>query len=347
MTYRRSFPSYPSLLAIAAASIFATAPLRGQGTSSGLRPAAKVWTQPKTREGQPDIQGIWNNSTLTQLQRPREFANKQFLTEQETVELEKALAKRGDWDRSGVQPQQANALGYNYLFWDAGTKLARIDGRGLTSMIIDPPDGRLPPLTPEAQKREAARREARSKRGPADSWTDRDLAERCLTRGSPKLPGGYNNNVQIIQTRDSVMIMSEMLHEVRVIYLDGRPHLPPNIRLWQGDSVGHWEGDTLVVDTTNYNDDVRYASFNCCGPAGEGMHIVERFRRVDENTIDFRYTVDDPSTYTRQWTAAVPMTRMDEPLYEYACHEGNYAMEGILKGARAEEKAAEEAAKKK
>jgi hypothetical protein len=173
------------------------------------------------------------------------------------------------------------------------------------------------------------------------------LAERCLTRGSPKLPGGYNNNVQIIQTRDSVMIMSEMLHEVRVIYLDGRPHLPPNIRLWQGDSVGHWEGDTLVVDTTNYNDDVRYASFNCCGPAGEGMHIVERFRRVDENTIDFRYTVDDPSTYTRQWTAAVPMTRMDEPLYEYACHEGNYAMEGILKGARAEEKAAEEAAKKK
>ncbi|HYL35850.1 MAG TPA: hypothetical protein VEV17_08070 [Bryobacteraceae bacterium] len=324
-----------------------SAPLAGQATSPGVRPAAKAWTQPRTPDGQPDIQGNWNNSTLTQLQRPRDFADKQFLTEQDTLELEKTLAKRGNWDRPGTQPQQANALGYNYLFWDAGTKLARLDGRGLTSLIIDPPDGRIPPLTPEAQKREAARREARSKRGPADSWTDRDLAERCLTRGSPKLPGGYNNNVQIVQTRDSLMIMSEMLHEVRVIHLDGRAHLPPNIRLWQGDSVGHWEGDTLVVDTTNYRDEVRYASFNCCGPAGEGLHIVERFRRVDENTIDFRYTVDDPSTYTRPWTAAVPMVRMDEPIYEYACHEGNYAMEGILKGARAEEKAAEEAAKKK
>jgi len=130
-----------------------------------------------------------------------------------------------------------------------------------------------------------------------------------------------------------------------VIYLDGRPHLPSSVRLWQGDSIGHWEGDTLVVDTTNYRDEVRFASFNCCGPAGENMHIVERFRRVDENTIDFRYTVDDPSTYTRPWTVAVPMTRMEEPIYEYACHEGNYAMEDILKGARAEEAAA--AAKKK
>jgi len=331
MTFRRFSPACLSLLAAAA---------MGQTTSPGVRPAAKAWTQPRTPDGQPDIQGNWNNSTLTQLERPRQFANKQFLSEQETVALEQAIAKQGNWDRPGAAPQPGVGLGYNYVFWDAGTKLARLDGRGLTSLIIDPADGRIPALTPEAQKREAARREAQSKRGRYESWTDLNLAERCITRASPKLPGGYNNNVQIVQTRDSIMIMGEMLHEVRVIYLDGRPHLPPNVRLWQGDSIGHWEGDTLVVDTTNYKDEVRFASFNCCGPAGEGLHIVERFRRVDENTIDFRYTVDDPSTYTRPWTVAVPMTRMDEPIYEYACHEGNYAMEDILKGARAEEAAA-------
>ena len=308
--------------------------------SPAVRPAVKAWTMPRTADGQPDLQGNWNNSTLTQLERPRQFADKQFLSEQETVELETRIAKQGNWDRPGASPQPGVGLGYNYVFWDAGTKLARLDGRGLTSLIIDPPDGRMPPLTAEAQKRETARREARSKRGPFESYTDLNLAERCITRGEPKLPGGYNNNVQIVQTRDTVMIMGEMLHEVRVIYLDGRPHVPSNVRLWQGDSIGHWEGDTLVVDTTNYRDEVRFASFNCCGPAGGNMHIVERFRRVDENTIDFRYTVDDPSTYTRPWTVAVPMTRMREPIYEYACHEGNYAMEDILKGARAEEAAA-------
>jgi hypothetical protein len=319
-----------------------SAPLSGQ-----VRTKATDWTQPRTPDGQPDLQGVWNNSTLTHLQRPQEFANKQFLSEQETAALEKVLAKRSDYDREDAPAQQGGVIAYNYLFLDSGTQLARLDGRGLTSMIIDPADGRIPPLTPDAAKREAARREARSKRGPADSWTDRDLAERCLTRGAPKLPGGYNNNLQIVQTHDAVMMMGEMLHEVRVIHLDGRPHLPSNVRLWQGDSIGHWEGDTLVVDTTNYRDDVRFASFNCCGPAGEGLHIVERYRRVNENTIDFRYTVDDPSTYTKSWTAAVPMTKMNEPLFEYACHEGNYAMEDILKGARAEEKTAADAARAK
>ena len=317
-----------------------SATLWGQGGPSKANSPVKVWTQPRTSDGQPDLQGIWNNSTLTPLQRTRQFVNKQYLSEEETEALEKALAKQGDWDRPGAPPQPGTGLGYNYLFWDAGTKLARLDGRGLTSLIIDPADGRIPPLIPEAQKREADRREARSKRGQYESYTDLNLAERCITRASPKLPGGYNNNVQIVQTRDAVMMMGEMLHEVRVIYLNRQTHLPASLRFWQGDSVGRWEGDTLVVDTTNYKDDVRFASFNCCGPAGEGMHIVERFRRVDENTIDFRYTVDDPSTYTRPWTVAVPMTRTDEPIYEYACHEGNYAMEDILKGARAEEAAA-------
>jgi hypothetical protein len=324
-------------LTFAAAIALSCAPLWGQPT----------WTQPRTPDGQPDLQGIWNNSTLTQLQRPREFANKQYLSEQETLALEKRLAEQGNWDRPGVPPQPGTGLGYNYLFWDAGTKLARLDGRGLTSLIIDPPDGRIPPLTPEAQKREAARRTERAKHGPFDSWLDLNLAERCITRASPKLPGGYNNNVQIVQTRDAVMMMSEMLHEVRVIHLDRREHVPSSVRLWQGDAVGHWEGDTLVVDTTNYRDEVRFASFNCCGPAGEGLHIIEKLRRVDDRTIDFRYTVDDPTTYTRPWTAAVPMTRIDEAIYEYACHEGNYAMEDILKGARAEEKAARQTGREK
>ncbi|HYL35849.1 MAG TPA: hypothetical protein VEV17_08065 [Bryobacteraceae bacterium] len=341
MTYRRLSPSYLSLLVAPVAGILLlSAPLTGQVKSSPVRAAAKIWTQPRTPDGQPDIQGIWTNSTLTPLQRPPDLAAKQFLTEAEAKERERRILQQADGDRRDGSAQQDVDRAYNQLFYDRGTQFARLDGQIPTSLIIDPPDGRIPPLTPEAQKREAARREARSQRGPADSWTDRNLAERCLSRGAVKLPGGYNNNTQIVQTRDSIMLMQEMLHEVRVIHLDGRPHLPPTTRLWLGDSIGHWEGQTLVVDTTNYRDDVRFASFNCCGPAGEGLHIVERFRRVDENTIDYRYTVNDSSTFTRPWTVAVPMTKMNEPLYEYACHEGNYAMEDMLKGARAEEAAA-------
>ena len=211
-----------------------------------------------------------------------------------------------------------------------------------TSLIVDPPDGRLPPLTPEGQKRAAARAEDRRRRGPdpADSWLDRNLAERCLTRGAPKLPGGYNNNFQIVQSPGYVMILQEMIHEARIIPLDNRPHIDQNIRLWMGDSRGHWEGDTLVVDTTNYNDKIISNSFNCCPGSGSSLHVTERFRRVDAINIDYSYTVDDPATYTRPWTASVPLERTDGPIYEYACHEGNYALQDILAGARAKEKAA-------
>ena len=209
--------------------------------------------------------------------------------------------------------------------------------------MIDPPDGRIPALTPEAQKREAARAEDRRKRGgdPADSWEDRNLGERCLTRGSPKPPSAYNNNVQIFQGPGYVAIMQEMIHEVRVIPLDGRPHLEKNIRQWLGDSRGRWEGNTLVVDTTNYPD----KTFNCCPGAGANLHVIERFRRVDADTIDYQYTVDDPTTYTKPWTVSIPMSKSEEPLYEYACHEGNYGMSNLLRGAREMEKAAAEAKK--
>src|SRR5579862_5009047 len=183
MTYFGLSRSY--LLGVAVAAwLLTSVPLSAQPASNPAKAAPKAWTLPRTPDGQPDLQGNWNNSTLTQLQRPRQFANKQYLSEQETVSLEAQLAKQGNWDRQDAQGNARNELGYNYLFWDAGTKLARIDGRGLTSLIIDPPDGRMPPLTPDAQKREAARREERSKHGPFDSWLDLNLAERCITRGN-------------------------------------------------------------------------------------------------------------------------------------------------------------------
>ena len=312
-------------------------------TPAKATPATKSWAVPRTADGQPDLQGIWANSTLTPLERPRELGDKQFFTEKEAAEYEKKILEHNNADRRDTQNAEADiALAYNDFWYDRGTKIVPTRR---TSLIVDPPDGRIPPLTPDAQKREAARAEALRGHGPADSWEDRNLAERCLTRGAPKLPGGYNNNFMILQGPGYVAILQEMIHEVRVIPLDGRPHIPRNMRQWLGDSRGHWEGSTLVVDTTNFRDEVRSNLYYCCGIAGANLHLVERFTRVDNDTIDYQYTVDDPTTYTRPWTVALPMWRTEGPLYEYACHEANYGMSGILAGARAEEKKAEEAAK--
>jgi hypothetical protein len=306
-------------------------------------PAAKSWAVPRTADGQPDLQGIWANSTLTPLERPRDLGDKQFFTEKEAAEYEKHILEHNNADRRDTQNAEADiALAYNDFWYDRGTKIVPTRR---TSLIVDPPDGRIPPLTVEAQKREAARAEAMRGHGPADSWEDRNLAERCLTRGAPKLPGGYNNNFMILQGPGYVAILQEMIHEVRVIPLGGRPHIPQNMRQWLGDSRGHWEGNSLVVDTTNFRDEIRSNLYYCCGAAGANLHLVERFTRVDNDTIDYQYTVDDPTTYTRPWTVALPMWRTEGPLYEYACHEANYGMSGILAGARAEEKSAAEAAK--
>jgi hypothetical protein len=293
------------------------------------------WKQPRTVDGQPDLQGIWNNSTITPLQRAREFANKEFFTEQEAIAYEKKTLDDLSTDRRDGPPEIDVNRSYNELFRERGGVVRT----RRTSLIIDPPDGRTPPLTAEGARIVAARAAERRKRGPADSWTDRNLAERCITRGAPKLPGGYNNNFQIYQTANEVMIFSEMIHDTRVIPLDGRPHVDPRIRLWLGDPRGHWEGDTLVIDTTNFRPDVIANNFNCCGEAGANLHIIERFRRVSEDMIEYRYTVDDPSMYTRPWTAELPLSKIDGPIYEYACHEGNYALEDILRGARVEEAA--------
>ena len=240
-------------------------------------------------------------------------------------------------------PASAGVGSYNEVWFDRGTKVA---GGRRTSLIVDPPDGRVPPLTPEAQKRMDAAREY-FKIHPADGPEDRPLPERCLvwpTAGPPMLPGPYNNNYQIFQTKDYVTILVEMIHDVRIIPLDGRPHLPSNIRQWLGDARGHWEGNTLVVETTNFTNKTSDISRGLQRPTfrgtDENLRLTERFTRADAHTLLYEFTVNDPTAFTKPWTAQIPMSKFAGPLYEYACHEGNYAMSGILNGARAEEKKA-------
>ena len=321
-------------------------------TLSAIPAAAQ--TVPRTPGGQPDIQGIWDFRTITPLERPAALADKEFLTaeeaanlEQETVERNERLLQR-DAQRTevtaSVDQGEDGAPGFYNNFWlDGGTT-----STGRTSLIIDPPNGRIPPLTAEAQRAVDARR-AYLRDHPADSWLDRNTSDRCIVgfnAGPPITPLGYNQNVQVFQTPDRVVLVTEMVHTPRVVPLDGRPALNSNVRQWSGDSRGHWEGDTLVVETENFKDERRWIPLGSA-PAGTGssanMTLVERFTRVDVDTLEYTFTVTDPETWTSPWTASQPMRRTDMPMFEYACHEGNYSMEGILAGARAEEKAAAEA----
>jgi hypothetical protein len=294
----------------------------------------KSWTVARTPDGRPDLQGIWTNSTRTPLERPEEFRGRPFITEQEAVAYEKRILTTGNRDRRDGDPEADVARAYNELFFDQGDKLSRIDGRIPTSIIIDPPDGRIPPLTPEAQARVEATR-AYAKQHPADRAQDRALTERCIywaTAGPPMLPGPYNNLYQIYQTPGHVMLLSEMIHEARMIPLDSRPHVPSSVRLWTGDPRGHWEGDTLVIETTNFTGKTRFRG------SSENLKVTEHLRRVDANTILYRFTIDDPTSFTKPWTGELPLVAASGPIFEYACHEGNQAMMDILAGARAEEK---------
>jgi hypothetical protein len=314
------------LVLTVAVAVIGVVEAQGPRAGSSAAGTSEDFAAPKTPWGHPDLQGIWTNSTITPLERPEKFAGREFMTEEEARALDAEAAVRAD-------QRNANAavdvdLAYNQFWWERGNTVAT----RRTSLIVDPPDGRLPPQTPEGQKR-AAEVTARL-RAVATGPEDRNLAERCVTRGAPKLPGGYNNNFQIVQTPTYVAIMQEMIHEVRIIPLDGRPHLPRGLAFWLGDSRGRWEGDTLVVETTNYHELSPFNSYNCCRGAGKHLRIVERFRRVGPDAIDHRFTVEDPTTFTAPYTVAVPMTRIDAPIFEYACHEGNYGMEGILRGAR-------------
>ena len=279
---------------------------------------------PRTAWGAPDLQGVWDFRSITPLQRPEELADKEFLTEEEAANLEQETVDRGEDGALGA---------YNDFWLDRGTTTI---GTRRTSLIVDPSNGRIPPVTPEAEKRAETRRAYRREH-PADSWEDRGLNDRCMfTTGLPIVPSAYNNNVHLFQTPDHVVMLIEMTHTLRVVPLDGRPH--GNIRQFVGDSGGHWEGDTLVVETLNFH---RLTGIRGSTP---NAVLVERFTRINPHAIQYGFTVEDPDTWTRPWTAEVQLTKNDEPLYEYACHEGNYAMEGILAGARAEEKAAAQAA---
>ena len=287
---------------------------------------AKPRSSLHTPWGDPDLQGMWTNTTTTPFERPKELEGKQVLTPEELAVRDKQRAGEVSFDRT---PAAGNPGLYNEFWVERGKHGNR------TSLVVDPPDGRVPPLTPEAQKRADARAQYR-RQHPADSWEDLTGFTRCISRGLPggMTPGFYNHNYHILQTPGYVVMVVEMIHEVRVIPLDGRPHLGQNVRQWFGDSRGRWEGNTLVIETTNFSPKTEYRE------SRENLHLIERLTRVDANNIDYAFTVDDPTTWTKPWTASIPMTTLNGQLFEYACHEGNYALPGILAGARAEEKAA-------
>ena len=311
--------------------------------SLGAVPAGAQTDVPRTPWGQPDLQGTWDFRSITPMERPDELADRAFLTEEEAAKFEQEAA---NWfaDRWAEPPERTKVggeVGKGFV-WARDSGLRTVETRR-TSLVVDPPDGKIPALTTDGQRRADVR--AASQRGEPrfDSWTDLSLGVRCLmgfNAGPPMTPSAYNNNMQLLQTPDTVVVVTEMIHNARVIPLDGRPHLASDIRQWSGDSRGHWEGDTLVVETTNYTDKTRWRDSTA------NLRLVERFTRVDADTLLYQFTVDDPKTWTRPWTAEVPMTRNHLTMQPYECHEGNYSMPGILGGARVKEKAAAEAARK-
>ena len=280
----------------------------------------------------PDLQGIWTNATVTPLERPKQFEGKEFLTKAEAAEFEKQAIYDANGDRRDGGADADVGRAYNEFWRDRGKVVSTMR----SSLIFDPPDGKVPSLLPEAQKRNADIAAARRKvGGPLDGPEGRSLQERCLLTpqaGPPMLPANYNSNYQIVQTPNYVAILVEMIHDARIIPLDGSPHVPKNVRSLMGDSRGHWEGKTLVVETTNFTDKTSFRG------ASENLHVIERFTRTDENTLLYQFTIDDPTTWPKPWSGEIPMKKVTAPLYEYACHEGNYGMAGVLSGARAEEK---------
>jgi hypothetical protein len=304
------------------------------GTAAAQTPQnqAKSYTPPRTPDGQPDLQGVWTNITITPLERPADLAGKAFFTAAEARQYERDTVSRNNADRRDGGAQADLSRAYNDAWYDRGTRVVETLR---TSLVIDPPDGHIP------RKGQQPAGPPPGLGKPPDGPEDRALTERCIlwpTAGPPMMPSFYNNNYQIVQAPGYVTILVEMIHDARIIPLAtpnaARPHVNAGIRQWMGDPRGHWEGNTLVVETTNFNDKTRFQR------AGENMHLVERFTRTAPDTITYEFTVDDPSAFTRPWTAQIPMKRTEGPLIEYACNEGNYSMEGMLAGARADEKKA-------
>jgi hypothetical protein len=279
-----------------------------------------------------DLEGVWNFATLTPFERPSQFASQEFFTDEQAAKFEADIIGSNDRDRRDGGAATDAARGVGEYWFDRGTHVAALQGKKRTSWVIDPPDGRVPPMTADARARNAARN-ADQREHPADGPENRSLQERCLAfnAGPPIGLGPYNNYLQIFQSRDAVILSTEMIHDARIVPLDGRPHLPPAMRQWLGDSRGRWDGNTLVVDTTNFTDKTNFRG------TGDRLHLVERFTRVDAETLRYEFTVDDPATFTRPWTAVLPMTKSEDRIFEYACHEGNYALPDILRGARYQE----------
>ena len=302
---------------------------------------AQSSTPLRTAWGDPDLGGVWNNSTLTPFQRPERLGDQEFLTEEEAANVEQEAVDRNErlLNEEAQRTETGGDIGaYNNFWMERGTSVV---STRRTSIITDPTNGRLPSLTTDAHARmtspEAERLAAvRGGRLPTDSYTQLDGGDRCLWyRGIPSFPTAYNNNYQIVQTPEFVAILQEHIHDVRFIMLDGRPHLTPAIRQFAGDSRGHWEGDTLVVETTNFNHHAFIRNFN--GNLSEDLHVVERFTRTGEGTLDYEFTVTDQKIWTRAWSGSLPMTRSVGPMFEYACHEGNYGLTNMLAGSRAQE----------
>ena len=325
----------PAAVAPAAIAIAMFLPAMVAGGES-----ADSWTPDRLANGQPDLQGVWANNSATPFERPKAFAGKETLSDAEVAELTAKAKELRDGEQAGnllgdflIQKvlEDPEFRGFdqdtgNYnSFW-----LVEREFDSRTSVVVDPPDGRLPPLTPAAQKRFAARGEYRRDH-PADGPEDFSLGHRCVNFGVPKVGAGYNSYQQIFQTDDHVVILSEMAHDARIIPIDGRPHVPDTIRQWNGDARGRWEGETLVVETRNFSRESQFRGSN------EKLTLVERYTRSSAEVLIYEVTVTDPTTWTRPWTARIPLQRSSDAIFEYACHEGNYALEGSLRGARVKE----------
>lgn len=304
---------------------------------SQTQPKRQSPALPRTPDGHPDLQGTWTINTLTPLERPAEFAGKATLSDEEALAFEKRdhrpFEERADLPAESLaRVQEGNAVGAgDSETWETGSSLARVNGLKRTSLIIDPPDGKIPSLTPEAKQRAATRRE---KSARAETVKDLPLKDRCLVYSSvPMVQQFYNNNYQIVQTPGYVMILGEMIHDARIIRMNAT-HAPPSVRQWLGDSVGSWEGDTLVIDTTNFNSQGEFRG------STENLHVTERLSRSDADTLLYRATIDDPATFTKPWTIEYPLAATTDRIYEYACHEGNSWVESRLSAARKAEGAA-------
>lgn len=328
-----------AVVIVIAALLLASISAAGQASlATKVTAATNTWTPPRTPWGEPDLQGIWSNGMITPLERPADLAGREFLTDAEIAERERRAVAAATDEARGQDAARDVAGAYNDFWWDRGTKVA---SNKRTSLIVDPPDGRIPWI-PDVRKAQAARAQARQAllegRSSFESWLDLDTGERCLTDGIPWIPYAYNNNYEVVQSPGHVAILHEMFRELRIIPTDGRP--APDIPQWFGQSRGHWEGNTLVVETTNFADKANYwwaADWRAPRPT---LHLVERFTRASDDTLLYEFTLVDPAMFTRPWSAQIPMPKVKGPIYEYACHEGNYGLVDVLSGARAQEKAA-------